>query len=358
MDQVFIGSCTNSSLTDLTRAAEILRGKRIADHVSLVVTPGTRQNYLALIQNGAAELFVRAGARVLECGCGPCVGIGQAVQTGGVSLRTVNRNFMGRCGTKDSSVYIAGPETAAASAVAGYLTAVDESLAQARLAGIREPEIYDTDDGMLLFHPGAKDAPILRGPNIKEIPLFDALPDRLAVQVALKLGDNVSTDEIAPSGAKNMANRANIPEAAKSTFERLDPDFWKRAQAAGNAAIVAGDNYGQGSSREHAALMPRFLGVRAVLADSFARIHRANLINFGILPLTFECRGQKDRFRPGDRLALTGLREGLKAGRVQVLNETTGETHFVQLHASAYEQEVLTMGGVLQYIKKRKGESQ
>ena len=294
VDQVFIGSCTNSSYSDLMKAAAILRGRRIAENVSLLVTPGTRQNYLALLRSGAVEAFVRAGARVLECGCGPCVGMGQAVRTGGVSLRTVNRNFKGRCGTKESSVYIAGPETAAFTAVAGKIAWGAEDFDLRELADIREPEACEEDDSLIIRPTPDPDAQVVRGPNIREIPLGDALPDQLPVCVALCLGDHISTDDIAPSGAKNVANRANIEEVSKSAFERLDPDFWRRAQALGSSVIVAGENYGQGSSREHAALMPRYLGVRAVIARSFARIHRANLINFGILPLEAEETGVRD----------------------------------------------------------------
>lgn len=352
VDQVFIGSCTNSSYTDLMKAAAILRGRRVNENVSLIVTPGTRQNYLALLKSGAVETFVRAGARVLECGCGPCVGMGQAVRTGGVSVRTVNRNFRGRCGTKDSFVYIASPETAAATAVLGWLDTAEALIDPRELADIQEMNRYDTDDSLLLFPPETnKSAPIQRGPNIKEIPLGEPLPEELTVRVALILGDNVSTDEIAPSGEKNVANRANIPEVSKSAFERIDPLFWQRALDMGQTAIVAGQNYGQGSSREHAALMPRYLGVRAVLAESFARIHRSNLINFGILPLELE-EGQKQMLHPGDSLKITGLKNGLEKGRVKIQNETTGETIIVSLHASAYEREVLCAGGVLQYIKK------
>ena len=350
VDQVFIGSCTNSSYSDLMKAAAILRGRRIAENVSLLVTPGTRQNYLALLRSGAVEAFVRAGARVLECGCGPCVGMGQAVRTGGVSLRTVNRNFKGRCGTKESSVYIAGPETAAFTAVAGKIAWGAEDFDLRELTDIREPEACEEDDSLIIRPTPDPDAQVVRGPNIREIPLGDALPDQLSVRVALCLGDHISTDDIAPSGAKNVANRANIEEVSKSAFERLDPDFWRRAQALGSSVIVAGENYGQGSSREHAALMPRYLGVRAVVARSFARIHRANLINFGILPLEAEETGV---YHPGDRLSLRGLLSGGRPETLIVHNETTGRDHRAALRVSDYEWAVLRAGGLLQYIKAK-----
>ncbi|MBR6706732.1 MAG: aconitate hydratase [Clostridia bacterium] len=348
VDQVFIGSCTNSSISDLEKAAAILRGRRIAENVSLLVTPGTRQNYLALLKSGAVETFVRAGARVLECGCGPCVGMGQAVRTGGVSLRTVNRNFPGRCGTKESGVYLAGPETAAFTALAGHITWGAEGFDPEELRDIREPEIYETDDSLILR--GAPDAEVrvVRGPNIKEIPLGEALPDCLDMRVSLCVGDNISTDEIAPSGAKNVANRANIEAVSRSAFERLDPDFWRRALEMGSSVIVAGENYGQGSSREHAALMPRYLGVRAVIARSFARIHRANLINFGILPLETE---DASDFRPGDRLVLDGLRRDGAGEDLMIRNETAGYARIVKLRVTDRERAVLKAGGLLQFIR-------
>ena len=354
VDQVFIGSCTNSSFADLMKAAAIFKGRSVAPNVSLLITPGTRQNYLQLLKSGAMEVFVRAGARVLECGCGPCVGIGQAVRTGGISVRTVNRNFKGRCGTKDSSVLITSPETAAATAVLGHLASADELLDPAELAFIREPGQYDTDDSMILHNlipdPSVS---IVRGPNIGKIPGGEPLPDSLVLAVTSVLGDNVSTDEIAPAGAKNVANRANIEEVSKSAFERIDPNFWQRTVSLGQTMIVAGENYGQGSSREHAALMPRHLGVRAVLALSYARIHRTNLINFGILPLTLE-RSALSRICPGDRFQLSGLHDALETGHLLLQNLADGQTIPVSLHVSAYEREVLRAGSVLQYIKNRK----
>ncbi|WP_462362854.1 aconitate hydratase [Pyramidobacter porci] len=349
VDQVFIGSCTNSSYSDLTRAAAVLRGKTIAPGVSFIVSPGTRQNYLLLLRNGVIETFAAAGARILECGCGPCVGVGQAVRTGGVSLRTSNRNFKGRCGTKDSSVYLVSPETAAASALAGYLTGVDTVQAN-ELADIAEPEVYGGGDALLIAPNAADDdTQIVRGPNIKPIPLGRPLPDEILATVVIKLGDNVSTDEIAPAGPQNMANRANIEAVSVSTFERIDPGFARRARNLGSSVIVAGENYGQGSSREHAALMPAYLGVKAVLAKSFARIHRANLINFGILPLIFTDPDDYEKLDCREQLELT-----MTAGKaVTVMNTLNGALIRAKLDVSDREREILRAGGLLNFIRRK-----
>lgn len=352
VDQVFIGSCTNSSYTDLTRAAAILKNHTVAEGVSLVVTPGTRQNYALLLQNGAIESFVQAGARILECGCGPCVGLGQAVRTGGVSVRTSNRNFKGRCGTEDSSVYLVSPETAAATAVLGRLTTVEDPKLHQVLASISEPERYG-GDGRMLRPPtsGEEQVEILRGPNIQPIPMKEPLQDRLEAKVVIRLGDNVSTDEIAPAGARNVSMRSNIPAVSRSTFSRLDPNFADRALQYGRSMIVAGENYGQGSSREHAALMPMFLGVQAVLAKSFARIHRANLINFGILPLVFQDPADWKSLEQGNSLELVDIWKGLDQGRLLVKDQTHRTQFAVELDISPYERELLLSGGLLRYIK-------
>lgn len=355
VDQVFIGSCTNSSVSDLMRAAAVLEGRRAAKNVSLVISPGTRQNYLHLLESGAVETFLRAGARILECGCGPCVGMGQAVRTGGVSVRTSNRNFKGRCGTADSAVYLASPETAAATAVLGRIASAAEIMDVSALSEIREPQTYYIDDALLDINSGARpDEPVIKGPNIRDIPLGDGFLPQLTLGVVSKLGDNVSTDEIAPSGAKNVANRANIEEVSKSAFEREDPTFWQRALELGRSAIVAGENYGQGSSREHAALMPMYLGVKVVLAKSFARIHKANLVNFGLLPLEFASAGDYDAIRPGDVLDISNVEEALEIGKTCIVNNTTGVRFTALLHISAYERAILHAGGVLRYIQQRK----
>lgn len=355
VDQVFIGSCTNSSISDLLKAAAVLSGKKAADHVSLVVSAGTRQNYLHLLRSGAIEVFLRAGARLLECGCGPCVGMGQAVRTGGVSVRTSNRNFKGRCGTADSSIYLVSPETAAATAILGRLGSADEVMNVAALAAIQEPKMYLCDQTLLRMHHGAKpEIKVIKGPNIRDIPTGEGMPERISAKVVIKLGDNVSTDEIAPSGAKNVANRANIDEVSKSTFERDDPAFWQRAVQMKESVIVAGENYGQGSSREHAALMPMYLGVKAVLAKSFARIHRTNLINFGLLPLQFENEADYEKISMYDLLEISDVAQVLESGRTLIINRTNGTQMNALLHTSAYERDVLHAGGVLRYIQQRK----
>lgn len=358
VDQVFIGSCTNSSYTDLRRAALVLEGRRVHPRVSLVVSPGSRTIFRLLLRDGSIERFVAAGARILECACGPCVGMGQAVRSGGVSVRTANRNFKGRCGTADSSVYLVSPETAAACAVLGRLGEASELVDPARLAQVTEPERYPRDDGMFLFPPeDGRDAPILRGPNIRPMPVFAPLPERLEAAVSYKLGDNVSTDEIAPAGPAFVALRANIPEASKSVFVRLDPDFPNRAVGLGQSILVAGENYGQGSSREHAAALPRYLGVRAVLARSIARIHRGNLINFGILPLLFESEADYRRVEQGDLLCLEELPRQLRQGRLRLWNRTGGWELWARLDASPREVEVLLAGGLLNHIANSAAET-
>ncbi len=354
VDQVFLGSCTNSSFSDLMRAAKILEGRNISPQVSLIVSPGTRQNFRLLLKSGAIDIFLQAGARILECGCGPCVGIGQAVKSGGVSLRTSNRNFKGRCGTPDSQVYLVSPETAAASAVLGWLAAAPELGDVSGLDSIAEPEAYGAEDSMILFPPaeGSAIQPVY-GPNIKPVPLGRPLPEVLPIKVVKKVGDNISTDEIAPSAPEFVASRSNIPQVSKSAFCRSDPDFWKRAEACGSSVIVAGENYGQGSSREHAALMPMYLGVRAVIAKDFARIHRTNLINCGLLPLIFEDPLDYHRLSENDELELPEVEAGLRAGRLKVRNLTTGAELWVGLSNSPRETGILRAGGLLRYIQER-----
>ena len=315
VDQVCIGSCTNSSLQDLRKAAAMLKNRVIADRVSLSVSPGSRQVLSMLADCGDLNCFLHAGARILECACGPCIGMGFAPGSAGVSLRTFNRNFEGRSGTRDAKVYLVSPETAIASALTGHIT--DPRSIGLEPCAFPLPEHYRVDDSGII--PPAEDGEkveVLRGPNIREVPIGEALPESLRLPVALKVGDNITTDHIMPAGAKILPYRSNVPKLSQFCFEVCDPGFPERAKALGNCAIVGGQNYGQGSSREHAALVPLYLGVRAVIAAGFARIHAANLINAGILPLTFENPDDAGSVQQGDVITLRNLHEGLATGRI------------------------------------------
>src|SRR4030065_1731900 len=281
VDQVCIGSCTNSSLHDLKMVAALLKGKKISDRVSVTISPGSRQVLENLAASGDLIPLIRAGARIIKSACGPCIGIGQAPPTDGVSLRTFNRNFKGRSGTQNAKVYLVSPETAATSALTGEIT---DPRTLGKAPKINLPEAMLINDNMFIF-PSSKKAnlEVIRGPNIKPLPTFPTLPDRLSGEVLLKLGDNVSTDDILPGGSEIMSLRSNIPEISKHTFRYVDTGFADRALKKGGGFIVGGENYGQGSSREHAALSPKYLGVNAIIAKSFGRIHLANLVNFGIV---------------------------------------------------------------------------
>jgi aconitate hydratase len=360
VDQVVIGSCTNSSLDDLAAAAEILRGKTIHPRVSAAVAPGSRAVLLAAEKAGVLGELIRAGFRILESACGPCIGMGFAPKSGGVSLRTFNRNFKGRSGTADARVYLVSPETAAAAALTGCITD-PSSLGFTR----RETRAFlsrDERDNMgMLIPPLAPEAAaavsIERGPNIKPCPSPRAPEDSMDLPMLLKTGDNITTDDIMPAGAKALPLRSNIPEIAKFVFTQLDPGFWERARDAGAGLIVGGTNYGQGSSREHAALAPMYLGIRAVLAKSFARIHKANLINFGILPLVFADPGDYDGIAQGDLLEFRGIRSVLEAGiggeavSLKALNKTRGKTCILRLEADERDRRILLAGGLIPYTK-------
>jgi len=354
VDQVFIGSCTNSSYSDLKLAATILEGHVVPAHVSLVVSPGTLQNYRLLARYEILDVFLGAGARILECGCGPCVGMGQAPKTGDVSVRTSNRNFRGRSGTPDSQVYLAGPAVAAASAVAGHICSPDAVIDVDRLRGIHEPDEYPVDDN-LIVHPAPEGSSIeiVRGQNIKPVPLGTPMPDTLSCKVAMKLGDHVSTDEIAPTGPEFGALRSNIPASAKTVLARIDPDFYSRALSYESSVIVAGENYGQGSSREHAALLPQYLGVKIVLAKSFSRIHRSNLINCGILPLTFRCPGDLDLVQLSDSIMAHNTRQCLETGVFLLEDSTRGRIIEAVGDFTPREKELLLAGGLLNAVKSR-----
>ena len=351
VDQVCIGSCTNSSLADMLKVAAILKGKTIAPGVNLSVSPGSRQVLSMLAACGALNDILASGARLLECACGPCIGMGFSPNSGGVSLRTFNRNFLGRSGTKDAQVYLVSPETAAASALTGYIT---DPTTLPPIPDIRLPERFVIDDSSVLqpLPPAeAAEAVVVRGPNIKPFPKGKPVGDEISAQLVLKVGDNITTDHIMPAGAKVLPYRSNIPKMSEFCFEVCDPDFPARAKAAGSGIILGGSNYGQGSSREHAALVPMYLGIRAVVTKSFARIHVANLINAGILPLTFENEADYDKFIQGDKLTISGIYNGMETGFVTMKNAQGAEA---RLHCSLTQRqkEILLAGGLLEYTRE------
>ncbi len=351
INQVCIGSCTNSSLRDLLTVAAILKGKTVHPDVSLSVSPGSKQVYTMLAECGALADLIDAGARILECACGPCIGMGFSPNSGGVSLRTFNRNFEARSGTKDASVYLVSPETAAASTIYGAFT-------DPRVLGtapkILLPESFKINDNMIdMPAPPEKsdEVEILRGPNIKPIPRGKAPEETLACEVILKVGDNVTTDHIMPAGAKILPFRSNVPRLSEFCFTVCDKDFPARARAKGGGIIVGGHNYGQGSSREHAALVPLYLGVRAVVAKSFARIHRANLINFGIVPLEFKNESDYDALSLGDGVKIDGLLSAVSEGVELSITTKDGGVIPLSLDLSKRQRKILAAGGLLNYTK-------
>lgn len=346
VDQVAIGSCTNSSYTDLMKVAAILKGKSVHPQVSLVISPGSSNILKMLAENGALADMIGAGARLLEAGCGPCIGMGQAPKSGAVSLRTFNRNFKGRCGTMDAGVYLVSPETAAISAITGVLTN-PETLGTP--LNIQEPDQYANSEGYWIKGAPEISSPIVMGPNIKPFPAGKALEDTIEASVLLKAGDNVTTDDIMPSSAALLPFRSNIPELSKHCFGTLVSDFRERALEAGQGFVIGGSNYGQGSSREHAALVPLYLGVRAVIVKSFARIHEANLMNAGIIPLTFQDPADYYLVNEKDALQLPNLAESLKNGLVEVVNLTTSHRFNVQFSGSERDCAMLQAGGALNY---------
>lgn len=350
VDQVAIGSCTNSSYADLMRVAEILKGKIVHPHVSLVIAPGSRQVYQMLAENGALAGLIAAGARILESACGPCIGMGQSPPSGGVSVRTFNRNFTGRSGTADAQVYLSSPEVAAATALTGVLT---DPRTLGEPINITVPEQFALDDRMIL-PPASEPAQveIIRGPNIKPLPVNQPLPATLRGEILLKVGDNITTDHIMPAGAKVLPLRSNIPAIARHVFAPVDPQFADRAQSKGGGLVVGGHNYGQGSSREHAALAPMYLGVKAVIAKSFARIHKANLINFGILPLTFVREADYEQLQQSHMLTIVDLPNQLQQGTIlEVVNESSGTSLQVEHDLSSRYLAIILAGGLLNYTK-------
>ena len=349
VDQVCIGSCTNSSLMDMLKVAALLKGRTIDPSVSLSISPGSRQVLAMLAEAGALNDILASGARVLECACGPCIGMGFSPNSAGVSLRTFNRNFLGRSGTADAGVYLVSPETAVAAALTGTIT--DPRLL-GEMPGIRMPAAFRIDDSAVLLPTDpeeAKGAEVVRGPNIKPFPDSRPVGDEISAPLTLKVGDNITTDHIMPAGAKILPYRSNIPHLSQFCFAVCDETFPERAKAAGETILVGGSNYGQGSSREHAALVPLYLGVRAVIAKSFARIHVANLINAGILPLTFVHPEDYDRLNQGDRLSLRDIHAGMDIGRIALLDETTGETFELACDFTDRQKAMLKAGGLLAY---------
>ncbi|HNX64545.1 MAG TPA: aconitate hydratase [Oscillospiraceae bacterium] len=354
IDQVCIGSCTNSSLLDMLKVAHILKGKTVHPDVSLSIAPGSKQVLNMLAKNGALSVLIEAGARILESACGPCIGMGQSPNSKGISLRTFNRNFEGRSGTKDGQIYLVSPEMAAASAITGILT---DPRDLGDMPEFKLPEIFEINDNMIVPPADEKDmdsVEILRGPNIKPFPETAPLLATIEAGCSLKVGDNITTDHIMPAGAKILPLRSNIPAISQYCFAVCDEAFPKRAKEMEKSIIVGGSNYGQGSSREHAALAPLYLGVKAVLVKSFARIHRANLINAGILPLTFANEADYDNISQGDELILPDARKFISDGKAELtlINKTSGKEITVLCELSGRTKDIILAGGLLDYTRE------
>lgn len=353
IDQVCIGSCTNSSLMDMLKVAAILKGKTVCQSVSLSIAPGSKQvlNMLALC--GALSDMIDAGARILESACGPCIGMGQSPNSKGVSLRTFNRNFEGRSGTADAGIYLVSPEVAAASALTGVLTDPREL---GKMPEIEMPDEFIINDNMIAMPASVEDADsveIMYGPNIKPFPKTEAMPEDITAKAVLKVGDNITTDHIMPAGAKILPYRSNIPYLSNFCFKQCDEKFAEHCKEAGKGIIIGGANYGQGSSREHAALVPLYLGIKAVITKSFARIHCANLVNAGIIPFTFANEADYDRISVNDELCLEGIRESIANGTdVTLKNLTTGESYKLDYQLSERQRDILLAGGLLDYTRE------
>lgn len=355
IDQVCIGSCTNSSYVDMMKVAHILKGKTVDPSVSLAIAPGSKQVLNMIAENGALADMIAAGARILESACGPCIGMGQSPNSKGVSLRTFNRNFEGRSGTKDGQIYLVSPEMAAVSALTGYLT---DPRTLGDMPEFKLPEHFKINDNMVVPPADETDmdsVEVLRGPNIKPFPQTSPLDDSIDCQVSLKVGDNITTDHIMPAGAKILPLRSNIPAISQHCFTVCDEDFPRRAKNMGKSIIVGGSNYGQGSSREHAALAPLYLGIKAVLVKSFARIHRANLINAGILPLTFVNEADYDKINQGDEIVLADVRADVEAdmSKLTVVNKTTGVEIPVLCELTGRTKDIILAGGLLDYTREQ-----
>ena len=354
IDQVCIGSCTNSSLLDMMKVAHILKGKTVHPDVSLAIAPGSKQVLNMLAENGLLSVMIDAGARILESACGPCIGMGQSPNSKGISLRTFNRNFEGRSGTKDGQIYLVSPEMAAISAITGVLTDPREI---GEMPEFKLPEKFIINDNMISLPVDEKDmdsVEILRGPNIKPYPKTAPLVENISCKVSLKVGDNITTDHIMPAGAKILPLRSNIPAISQHCFTVCDEEFPRRAKNLGQSVIVGGSNYGQGSSREHAALAPLYLGIKAVLVKSFARIHRANLINAGILPLTFVNESDYDKISQGDEISIENIRADIQADKTElfVTDKTTGDKIPVLCELTGRTKDIIIAGGLLDYTRE------
>lgn len=348
IDQVCIGSCTDSSLLTMLKVAAVLKGKKVHPEVSLTINPGSRQVLTMLADSGALKDMLDSGARVLECACGPCIGMGQSPKSGAVSLRTFNRNFYARSGTASASVYLVSPLTAAYSAIAGVFTVPPPNAA---LEKIRLAEHFDINDNLILDPGDFPQVTVERGPNIKPFPVGKQLEDKFTRKVTVKTGDNITTDDIMPSNAKLLPYRSNVPYLSEFCLSTIDKDFPTRTKEWGGGIIIGGENYGQGSSREHAALAPLFLGIRAVIAKSFARMHRDNLINSGILPITFKNPQDYDGIDTGDELTVLNALDALDSGAVQILNNTKKTTFTAVLELNARQRIILKNGGTINAIK-------
>lgn len=353
IDQVCIGSCTNSSLMDMLKVAAILKGKTVCPSVSLSIAPGSKQVLNMLALDGALSDMIDAGARILESACGPCIGMGQSPNSKGVSLRTFNRNFEGRSGTADAGIYLVSPEVAAASALTGVLTDPREL---GEMPEIEMPDEFIINDNMIAMPASVEDADsveVMYGPNIKPFPKTEAMPEDITARAVLKVGDNITTDHIMPAGAKILPYRSNIPYLSNFCFKQCDEKFAEHCKAAGKGIIIGGANYGQGSSREHAALVPLYLGIKAVITKSFARIHCANLVNAGIIPFTFANENDYDKISVNDELCLEGIRESIANGTdVTLKNLTTGESYKLDYQLSERQRDILLAGGLLDYTRE------
>ncbi len=360
VQQVFIGSCTNASYSDIAKVALVLQGRHVNEDVSCTCAVSSKQVYKQLLRDGYLEMLIDAGVRILETACGPCCAIGQSPATKGVAVRTSNRNFKGRAGNPTAEIYLVSPESAAATAILGTFATAEDILGAdvAKLAEIHEPDVYPVDDSMIikpLPEEEAKQVEVIKGPNIKFLPIPEQPTEHLCVPVSLKTVDNITTDDITPASAEFSSMRSNIPLMSQYCYHRYDPEFAARAKEMGQSIIIGGENYGQGSSREHAAINPMYLGVRAVIAKSIARIHKGNLINHGIIPMIFENPADYDKIEQGDELEINGLLEQMQTKEVEIRDNTKGVTFKARLELSDSELEVISCGGQLRYLKKQLG---